>query len=33
MSRSFELGSAPVAFKAIPGEAQRLVRAACRLRN
>ncbi|WP_315123114.1 hypothetical protein [Comamonas antarctica] len=33
MSRSFELGSAPVAFKDIPGEAQRLVRAACRLRK
>ncbi len=33
MSRSFEPGSAPVAFKDIPGEAERLVRAACKLKK
>ncbi len=33
MSRTFALGSAPVAFKDIPGEADRLIRAACRLRK
>ncbi|RYF08370.1 MAG: hypothetical protein EOO31_02800 [Comamonadaceae bacterium] len=31
MSRSFEPGQAPVVFKDIPGQAERLVRAACRL--
>lgn len=31
MSRTFKLGEAPVAFKDIPDQADRLVRAACRL--
>lgn len=30
-SRTFKVGSAPVAFAEIPGEADRLVRAACKL--
>ncbi|MFC7205621.1 hypothetical protein ACFQOZ_01100 [Comamonas endophytica] len=30
-SRSFKVGHAPVAFAEIPGEADRLVRAACKL--
>ena len=31
MSRTFKAGDAPVAFKDIPGQAERLVRAACKL--
>ena len=33
MTRTFAPGSAPVAFNDIPSEAERLVRAACRLRK
>ena len=33
MTRTFAPGSAPVAFKDIPGEAERLIRAACKLRK
>ncbi len=33
MSHTFAPGSAPVAFNDIPGEAERLVRAACKLRK